>query len=332
MPLLIRFAAGLTAVSISFLAGWFALVHVKGVMQVMRESKRVTGWLTGWETEGGLRAEIELGTPESPNRVRVPMNNDYNLRLFRDVDVYLHPSDPSRSRLGGFFQLWASPLALGLVSVLFLVPAVWLLAVSGPAHDSGSVPEEWAGRWVWFSAAPWAGPAEESVLRFPSYYWRTAALLALFVLALAGAPAAYSAIVQRDTLWHGRLLLGAFAFLATAAFTSVAFHGLSYRLSFDDSGVREQSVFGWREAPWPSIARIEDESVRWVRWEEFTRSWTPGLTAPHLRSLVLVNGRGEKMLSIGILLEPPPVRRRLTNLLFQKTGLTPVETERQAAR
>lgn len=332
MPLLIRLVAGLIAVSISFLTGWFAVVHVKDVMKVMRESTRVTGWLTKWETEGGLRAEVELGTPESPNRIWVPMNNEYNVRLFRDVDVYLHPSDPSRSRLGGFFQFWASPLVLGLVSVLFLVPAVWLLAVSGPAHYSGSVPEEWAGRWVWFSTAPWAAPADDSVLRFPSYYWRGGALLALFVLALLGAPVAYDAIVHRNALWHGRLLLGTFAFLVTAAFTAVTFHCLSYRLSFDDGGVREQSVFGWREVPWPSITRIEDESVRWKRWEKSWRRWSPGLTDPHLRSLVLLNGRGEKMLSIGILLEPPPARRRLTSLLLQKTGLTPVETERQVAR
>jgi hypothetical protein len=327
MSVAIRCFIGLTTGLVAIVAGWFAALQIMEVQRVKREATRVTGWLTNWGKEGGFRAEVAL-QPEAPEqRTWVAMSHDTGVRLFSDVDVYLHPTDPAKSRLGGLLQFWLSPALLAVTAILFLLPAVWTLTLSEPAPYEDPLPAGWVGRWVWFARGPWPEGTDDLILRLPSYYW-----IATLLLALIGAPVLYRVLAHREAFWHGRLLGGIFGLLVTAGFCAISLHFATYKLVANDRSAREASVFGWRQAPWSSVRRLEDESVRRTRWSSFSRRYEPGLTDPGRRSLVLVNDTGKKLMSMGIDLEPPSTRRKVWELAQRKTGLKPVDTERRVAQ
>jgi hypothetical protein len=266
--------------------------------------------------------------PSEPDRKTwVAMNHDIGVRLFRDVDVYLHPAGPARSRLGGFFQFWWSPLVLIFVAIVYAAPAIWMLTASGPARYQDPLPAEWVGRWVAFARTPWPPNAADPALHLPAYYW-----WATLLMALLGAPFVYRAATYGEDLWHGRLVWGTAALFWTVALACLALHFATYRVEADEGSLRERSALGWRQVPWSSVKRLEDESVRQMRWSKFNRRYEPGLTLSHRRSLVLVDAGGKRLTSIGIYLEPPPARRKMFELIPRKTGLTPVDTERRAAQ
>lgn len=309
------------------ICGWLAVRQILEVQKIKRETTGVTAWLTNWNTKDGFRAEVGLDPGDPEKKVWVAMSHDVGLRLFGDVDVYLHPTDPEKSRLGGLFQFWLGPAVLLLTAVVFALPAVWLLSLSGPAHYAHPLPGDWAGRWVWFSAAPWPGGAGYFVLRLPSYAWKVAS-----GLALVGTPFIYHAIADSAALWHGRLLWGVFGLFWTLVLGGVSLHFGSYELVADERSVRERSALGWKQAPWEAVRRLEDESVRYQRWSETFQRFEPGLSDSGRRALVLVDADGKRMTRIGVELEPPSARRKLFEYARQRTGLTPVDTERRVVR
>lgn len=324
MPVLIRYAAGLATLLVAFFAGWSAFLQITAAIRLRREATHVTGWLTNWSKDGALRAEVALGDGPEAEKVWVAMNNSYNVRLFRDVDVYIHPTDPAQSRLGGFFQLWFGPVILVLVAIVFLAGAAAILMAPQPGLIAGPLPQEWVGRWAWFGSLPRADVPADIVLGCPSYFWIAGLLLALVPGLLIVLPV----MLNREAMWHERLVWGTAGVVVTLFFVGAAVHFATYEVSASGRGVRERSLFGWREVPWESVQRVEDETVREQKYNPTLRRRQTGLTKPWLRSLVLVGEGDRQMMSIGVQLEPKAKWQELKDLAARKTGLKPEPTER----
>lgn len=322
----IRYAATAIAGLIAVVSAWLACRQIIEVQRLKREATCIAARLTNWKTKDGFRAEVALKPENLEERVWVGMSHDCNLYYDKKVDVYMHPADPAKSRLGGFLQFWLSPMVLLLTAVVFAVPAVWLLSLSGPGRYGGPLPGQWVGRWIWFSGAPWPRGVGDYVLSLPSHSW-----MIPLGIALVGIPILCYAFFYRAHLWHGRLVWGIVGLFLTVVFGGVSWDFGSYELVADERSVRESSALGWREVPWTAVRRLENESIVYQKWSTVTRSYGTDLSGPARWSLVLVDVNGKRMMTIDDNFKPSPACRELFKFVQRKTELTPVDTERRVS-
>ena len=72
-----------------------------------------------------------------------------------DVTVYVNPTDKSKSRLGGVFNLWLTPVLLCLENVVILVAAGFLWTMDKPYQFLG----DGGGMGIGYCASAAAGAA-----------------------------------------------------------------------------------------------------------------------------------------------------------------------------
>jgi hypothetical protein len=222
------------------------------------------------------------------------------------VTVYLDTAAASRSRLGGFFRMWLVPLACCLpLPVLLLLARVILTAKHLP------------NRWAWCAAPPWSPPVGTAVARWTTantgmvLFWSTLAL-ALPVIA----------VLNRDASLIQRTFQAGAGGLLFAALCAYALHIGTYRVWAWDAGVRECSAWGYREANWKDVRRIESKTVRQLRWSHYARRYQTSPWDRPSRKVVLLDAGGSTLLQLDRDLKPPDALAAILNLCRERTGLS----------
>lgn len=253
---------------------------------------------------GSEKVELEIAGDPEPQRVAVPVTHTWGLSLLKKVSVYQNPGNPQQIQLGGFLQMWLWPSVLALASVLLL--SIGIVAARAGTNSSG------AG---WSLSAPPPPINTEIRVHPPASEWK-----APLFWSLLGVAALASGVLLRSGPIVARVWLGVIGVSFMLAMGAMALEKATTEISADSERIRKTNAFGWAEARWEQVARLERVEVTQKETRTFGVMRMDLGTLAHTESYVFRQHNNRALLRMSIQMVPAGQMRQLLDLCRKKTG------------
>jgi hypothetical protein len=301
----VRMALVALALLAAAAAGFFAQKIIAGNVRVAKTWTKVQARVNAMPALDHV--EIELPGDPDPTLLILAPTHSLGLSIGKKVPVYIDPNDSRRARFGGLFQMWLWPAALATGVAICLMATGALARVGAGETGDG-----------WHASAP-PPPIDTDIrVRPPASEVKAPIFWSILGLAALGL-----SILSRKAAVAPRAGLAVIGGLFMLAMWAKALENRTTEIRADAQRIRKSSAFGWIEAPWERIARVE-------RTEVIPDERTPGfmlyrqLPFPGRRveAYAFVDRNGWTMFSMSLAMGPMDPMHRLLDLCREKTGST----------
>lgn len=258
--------------------------------------------------------EVELGgKPDAASpRVKVPIDHQIGLSFLKKVPVYVDPTDPSRMRMGGLFQMWLWPTGLALAAALLLSGA----GVAARIGRHSAEIRESSGRWM-FSVPPPRFETDIRVYRPPSE-WKVPLFWSLLGLA-----ALLCGVLNRSGTQIQRVGLSSVGIAFILLMWALALDNKTTEISADPSGMRKTTAFGWCHIRWQQLGSVEKQNTVFGRGRSIlpSRGSRDSFPGREVTTIVFADHSGRALMRMSQYMQPRKAVRRLFDLCAERTGL-----------